>query len=285
VVISVCRISLIAVRRYVRISPTSPLFDGPSILSSISAERVLKVCHWTDTQFTFTTTRDFENGQFVMVGVEVDNRPMLRAYSIASANHEEFLRFLSIKVPNGPLTSRLQHVRAGDQILISRKPTGTLVLHDLKPGKRLYLLSTGTGVAPFMSVIKDPETYERFEHVVLVHGVRWSKETAVVKHFIDDLNQHEIRGEAAREKLRYYPTITREPHPNHGRLTTSIESGKLSRDLSLPAFDPRFDRVMVCGSPAMLTDTCDLLDSRGFEISTHIGEPGDYVIERAFVQR
>jgi ferredoxin/flavodoxin---NADP+ reductase len=258
-------------------------------LSSISAERVLKVCHWTDTQFTFTTTREsglrFENGQFVMVGVEVDNRPMLRAYSIASANHEEFLRFLSIKVPNGPLTSRLQHVRAGDQILISRKPTGTLVLHDLKPGKRLYLLSTGTGVAPFMSVIKDPETYERFEHVVLVHGVRWSKETAVVKHFIDDLNQHEILGEAAREKLRYYPTITREPHPNHGRLTTSIESGKLSRDLSLPAFDPRFDRVMVCGSPAMLTDTCDLLDSRGFEISTHIGEPGDYVIERAFVQR
>jgi ferredoxin/flavodoxin---NADP+ reductase len=258
-------------------------------LSSISTERVLKVRHWTDTQFTITTTRDsglrFENGQFVMVGVEVDNRPMLRAYSIASANHEEFLRFLSIKVPDGPLTSRLQHIRAGDQILVSRKPTGTLVLHDLKPGKRLYLLSTGTGVAPFMSVIKDPETYERFEHVVLVHGVRWSKETAVVKHFIDDLNQHEILGEAARAKLRYYPTITREPHPNHGRLTTSIESGKLSRDLSLPAFDPRFDRVMVCGSPAMLTDTCDLLDSRGFEISPHIGGPGDYVIERAFVQR
>ena len=152
-------------------------------MSSISTERVLKVRHWTDTQFTFTTTRDsglrFENGQFVMVGVEVDSRPMLRAYSIASANHEDFLRFLSIKVPDGPLTSRLQHIRAGDQILVSRKPTGTLVLHDLKPGKRLYLLSTGTGVAPFMSVIKDPETYERFEHVVLVHGVRWSAETAV----------------------------------------------------------------------------------------------------------
>jgi ferredoxin--NADP+ reductase len=289
VVISVCRIGLIAVCHYGRILPISPLFGGPSILSSITTERVLKVHHWTDTQFTFTTTRDsglrFENGQFVMVGMEVDNRPMLRAYSIASANHEEILRFLSIKVPDGPLTSRLQHVRVGDPILVSRKPTGTLVLHDLKPGKRLYLLSTGTGVAPFMSVIKDPETYERFEHVVLVHGVRWSKETAVVKHFIDDLNQHEILGETVREKLRYYSTITREPHPNHGRLTTAIESGKLSRDLSLPAFDPRFDRVMVCGSPAMLADTCDLLDSRGFEISPHIGEPGDYVIERAFVKR
>jgi ferredoxin--NADP+ reductase len=265
------------------------LFDGSHILSSISTERVLKVRHWTDTQFTFTTTRDsglrFENGQFVMVGVEVDSRPMLRAYSIASANHEDFLRFLSIKVPDGPLTSRLQHIRAGDQILVSRKPTGTLVLHDLKPGKRLYLLSTGTGVAPFMSVIKDPETYERFEHVVLVHGVRWLAETDVVKHFIEDLSQHEILGHSVREKLRYYPTITREPHPNHGRLTTLIESGKLFGDLSLPAFDPRHDRVMVCGSPAMLTDTCELLDSRGFEISPHIGEPGDYVIERAFVQR
>ncbi|HLZ96819.1 MAG TPA: ferredoxin--NADP reductase [Steroidobacteraceae bacterium] len=258
-------------------------------MSSISTERVLKVRHWTDTQFTFTTTRDsglrFENGQFVMVGVEVDRRPMLRAYSIASANHEEFLRFLSIKVPNGPLTSRLQHIREGDQILVSRKPTGTLVLHDLKPGKRLYLLSTGTGVAPFMSVIKDPETYERFEHVVLVHGVRWSAETAVVEHFIEDLSRHEILGDSVRKQLLYYPTITREPHPNHGRLTTLIESGKLFRDLDLPAFDPHLDRVMVCGSPAMLADTCELLDSRGFGISPHIGEPGDYVIERAFVQR
>jgi ferredoxin--NADP+ reductase len=136
-----------------------------------------------------------------------------------------------------------------------------------------------------MSVIKDPETYERFEHVVLVHGVRWSKETAVVKHFIEDLTQHEILGDSVREKLHYYPTITREPHPNHGRLTTLIESGKLFRDLNLPAFDPGLDRVMVCGSPAMLTDTCELLDARGFAISPHIGEPGDYVIERAFVQR
>src|SRR5580693_5523812 len=182
-------------------------------MATIGTERVLTVHHWNETVFSFTTTRDqalrFENGHFIMLGLRIDEKPVMRAYSIASANHEEHLEFLSIKVPDGPLTSRLQHVKPGDEVLISRKPTGTLLLHDLKPGKRLYLLSTGTGVAPFMSVIKDPETYERFEHVVLVHGVRWSAETAVVKHFIDDLSQHEILGHSVREKLRYYPTITR----------------------------------------------------------------------------
>jgi ferredoxin--NADP+ reductase len=170
-------------------------------------------------------------------------------------------------------------------VLVSRKPTGTLILHDLKPGKRLYLLSTGTGAAPFMSVIKDPEVYERFEHVVLVHGVRWARESAVLKHRIDDLRHHEFLGELVRDKLHYFPTVTREPHVNHGRLTTLIESGRLFQSLKLPAFDPAEDRVMVCGSPAMLKDTCALLDSRGFKISPHIGEPGDYVIERAFVER
>jgi ferredoxin/flavodoxin---NADP+ reductase len=258
-------------------------------LAAYGAERVLNVHHWTDTQFTFTTTRSsalrFENGQFVMVGLQVENRPLLRAYSIASANHEEHLEFLSIKVPDGPLTSRLQHIRQGDEVLISRKPTGTLLLHDLKPGKRLYLLSTGTGAAPFMSLIKDPDVYERFEHVVLVHGVRWSRESAVVKHRIEDLKAHELLGDLVRDKLHYYPTVTREPHANHGRLTTLLESGKLCRDLHLPELDAATDRVMVCGSPAMLTDTCALLDKRGFEISPHIGEPGDYVIERAFVER
>jgi ferredoxin--NADP+ reductase len=258
-------------------------------LAAYGAERVLNVHHWTDTQFTFTTTRDsalrFENGQFVMVGLQVESRPLLRAYSIASANHEEHLEFLSIKVPDGPLTSRLQHIRQGDEVLISRKPTGTLLLHDLKPGKRLYLLSTGTGAAPFMSLIKDPDAYERFEHIVLVHGVRWTRESAVVKHRIDELKTHEFLGDIVRDKLHYYPTVTREPHPNHGRLTTLLESGKLCRDLHLPELDPATDRVMVCGSPAMLTDSCALLDKRGFAISPHIGEPGDYVIERAFVER
>jgi len=220
-----------------------------------------------------------------MVGLQVDERPLLRAYSIASANHEDHLEFLSIKVPDGPLTSRLQHIRKGHAVLISKKPTGTLVLHDLKPGKRLYLLSTGTGAAPFMSVIKDPEVYERFEHVILVHGVRWVRESAVVKHKIEDLREHEFLGEMVREKLRYYPTITREPHPNYGRLTTLIQSGKLFEDLKLPKWDAKADRVMVCGSPGMLADTRHLLDSSGFQISPHIGEPGDYVIERAFVEK
>ena len=255
----------------------------------MKAERVLHVHHWTDAQFTLRTTRApglrFENGQFVMMGLQVDGRPLVRAYSIASANHEEHLDFLSIKVPDGPLTSRLQNIRAGEQVLISQKPTGSLLLHDLWPGRRLYLLSTGTGVAPFMSIIKDPAAYERFEHIVLVHGVRWTKETAVARHFIEELKSNEFLGDAVRAKLRYYPTITREPHPNRGRLTALIESGKLQRDLGLPALDPGEDRAMVCGSPTMLANTSELLNSRGFKISDHIGEPGDYVIERSFVQR
>jgi ferredoxin--NADP+ reductase len=219
-----------------------------------------------------------------MVGLHVESKPLLRAYSIASANHEDHLHFLSIKVPDGPLTSRLQHIRRGDAVLVSRKPTGTLLLSDLKPGRRLYLLSTGTGAAPFMSVIKDPEVYDRFEQVILVHGVRWIRETAVVKHLIEELRQHELLGEAVRDSLHYYPTITREPHPNHGRLTTLIRTGRLFKNLNQPDFNPDEDRVMVCGSPAMLSETSALLDERGFRISPHIGEAGDYVIERAFVQ-
>ena len=258
-------------------------------MAATSTERVLNIQHWTDSQFTFATTRDralrFENGQFVMVGLPIDNRPLLRAYSIASANHDEHLEFLSIKLPDGPLTSRLQHLRAGDEVLVSRKPTGTLLLHDLTPGKRLYLLSTGTGAAPFMSVIRDPEVYERFQTVVLVHGVRWVRETAVVRHRIEQLKADEYLGELVRERLLYYPTVTREPYRNHGRLTGLIESGRLSGELGLPALDATSDRVMVCGSPGMLADTSALLDARGFRISPHIGQPGDYVIERAFVER
>jgi ferredoxin--NADP+ reductase len=258
-------------------------------LAAIGTERVLDIQHWTDTQFTFATTRHqglrFENGQFVMVGLQLGSRALLRAYSIASANHDEHLEFLSIKVPDGPLTSRLQHIRAGDEVLVSRKPTGTLLLHDLTPGKRLYLLSTGTGAAPFMSVIKDPEVYARFECVIFVHGVRWLRESAVVRHRIEELKAHEYLGELVRARLHYYPTVTREPYRNHGRLTSLIESGRVSRDLSLPPLDAASDRVMVCGSPAMLADSCALLDAHGFRISPRIGEPGDYVIERAFVER
>jgi ferredoxin/flavodoxin---NADP+ reductase len=258
-------------------------------LAALGTERVLEVRHWTDTQFTFTTTRHaglrFANGQFVMLGLALGDRPLLRAYSIASANHEEHLEFLSIKVPDGPLTSRLQHLGAGDEILLSRKPTGTLLLEDLKPGERLLLLSTGTGAAPFMSLINDPETYERFRQVILVHGVRYLRESAVVRHRIGRVRSHDILGGEARAKLCYYPTVTREPHVNRGRLTTLIGSGRLFRDLEISPLDVRTDRVMACGSPAMLADTCALLDASGFAISPSIGEPGDYVIERAFVSR
>jgi ferredoxin/flavodoxin---NADP+ reductase len=259
------------------------------LAAAIGSERVLAVHHWTETQFSFTTTRDhglrFENGQFVMVGLPLEGRALLRAYSIASPNYEEHLAFLSIKVPDGPLTSRLQHVRPGDEVLISRKPTGTLVLHDLAPGRRLYLLCTGTGAAPFLSLIGDPQVYQRFETLVLVHGVRWARETDVVRARLAALRRHELLGAAARSQLRYYPTVTREPYVHRGRLTTLIESGRLSRDLELPPLDPATDRLMVCGSAAMLADTQRLLDARGFHISARSGEPGDYVIERAFVSR
>jgi len=258
-------------------------------LAALGTERVLEVRHWTDTQFTFTTTRHpglrFANGQFVMLGLPLAERPLLRAYSIASANHEEQLRFLSIKVPDGPLTSRLQHLRTGDEILISRKPTGTLLLDDLKPGERLYLLSTGTGAAPFMSLVRDPEVYERFRQIVFVHGVRYLQESAVVRHQIETLRMHELLGAEARAQLRYYPAVTPEPHAHRGRITNLIESGRLFADLELPPLEPGTDRVMVCGSAAMLADTCALLDARGFTMSPHIGEAGDYVIERAFVSR
>jgi ferredoxin--NADP+ reductase len=254
---------------------------------AIGTERVLAVRHWTETQFTFTTTRDpglrFENGQFLVLGLAVGIRPLLRAYSIASANHEETLEFLSIKIKDGPLTSRLQSLRAGDTIIMSRKPTGTLVLRDLRPGKRLYLLSTGTGAAPFLSLIKDPSVYERFERVIIVHGVRFTREGSVVSHQILSLATDAHLGKQVCEQLQYYPCVTREPHINRGRITTMIETGQLSRDLDLPPLNPSTDRVMVCGSPAMLKDIGQLLDARGFAISPGIGEPGDYVIERAFV--
>lgn len=259
-------------------------------MSNMNSERVLSVHHWNDTLFSFKCTRDpglrFENGQFVMIGLQQPNgRPLMRAYSIASPNWEENLEFFSIKVPDGPLTSQLQHLKEGDEILISKKPTGTLVLHDLLPGRNLYLFSTGTGLAPFMSVIQDPETYERFEKVVLLHGVRYVSELAYSEFIEEALPQNEFFGEQVREQLIYYPTVTREPFRNQGRVTDLVESGKLFEDIGLPPLDPAVDRAMICGSPAMLDDCCRMLDARGFKISPHIGAPGDYVIERAFVEK
>ena len=259
-------------------------------MSNLATETVLSVHHWNDTLFTFRTTRDrslrFTNGQFVMIGLEVDGRPLTRAYSIASANHEEHLEFFSIKVADGALTSRLQHLQPGDPIIVSRKPTGTLVLRDLKPGKRLFLFASGTGLAPFMSLIHDPETYERFEKIILVHGVRWTNELAYRDYLEHDLREHEFFGDLAREQLVYYPTVTREPFRHEGRVTELIESGKLFADLGITPLDPESDRAMICGSPAMLADTAALLDARGFKVARHYtGELGDYVIERAFVDK
>jgi len=256
---------------------------------ALATEHVIDVHHWNDSLFSFRTTRDpgfrFDSGQFVMIGLEVDGRPLMRAYSIASANYEEHLEFFSIKVANGPLTSRLQHLKPGDPLIVSRKPTGTLVLNDLKPGKHLYLLGTGTGLAPFMSLVRDPETYDRYEKIVIAHGVRNVNDLAYKDYLETELPQHEYLGELVREKLIYYPTVTRESFRNQGRITDNIVDGAMSNAIGLPPLDPATDRVMLCGSPSMLDDTCALLDTRGFQVSPRTREPGDYVIERAFVEK
>jgi len=257
--------------------------------SKYSTEKVLSVNHWNDTLFSFKTTRQdglrFENGQFVMIGLEVDGRPLARAYSVASPNYDEHLEFLSIKVQDGPLTSRLQHIQVGDELLVSRKPTGTLVIHDLKPAKNLYLFSTGTGLAPYMSLIQDIEVYDRFEKVILIHGVRKVDDLAYKDFIENELPKNEFFGDEVKNKLIYYPTVTREAFKNEGRLTDLIKSGKLFKDIGLEKMNPADDRAMICGSPEMLKDTQDLLDSMNFKVSPRIGEPGDYVIEHAFVEK
>jgi len=267
----------------------APAAISEMLRNAFYVETVTYVHHWTPSLFTLRTTRNpglrFESGQFVMIGLQVEGRPLLRAYSIASANWEEQLEFFSIKVANGPLTSRLQHIRPGDDILLSRKPTGTLLIGDLLPGKTLYLLSTGTGLAPFLAVIKDPETYERFERVVLTHGVRNASDLAYAEYFRNELPHHEFLGPQIREQLLYYPVVSREASAYRGRVTTRMESGEMQRDLGLPALDPTTDRAMICGSPQMLADFRRILDSRGFHAAPRIGTPGHYVYERAFVEK
>ena len=259
-------------------------------MSNLNTERVLDVHHWNDSLFSFKTTRDpslrFENGQFVMIGLEVEGRPLMRAYSIASPNYEDHLEFYSIKVPDGPLTSRLQHLKAGDNIRISKKPTGTLLLDDLRPAKHLYMLATGTGLAPFLSLIQEPQAYERFDKVILVHGVRYVSELAYADFITQQLPHNEFFGELVRDKLIYYPTVTREPFRNQGRITELMRSGKLFDDIGLPRINPQDDRAMLCGSPAMLDDLTDMLSSEfALQVSPRLGEPGDFVIERAFVEK
>lgn len=262
---------------------------GAPLISTSEQERVVSVHHWTDDYFSFRTTRDtglrFENGQFVMVGLEDNGKLIRRAYSIASANWEEELEFFSIKVDEGALTSRLRHVQAGDYIHVGRKPVGTLLLDDLLPGRTLWMLSTGTGIAPFLSLVKDPECYCRFKQIVLVHGVRHIHDLAYRDYLVKELPEHDILGHSIGKQLIYAPVVSREPFERRGRITSLLSTGELEKSVGLARLDPKVDRLMLCGGPAMLADLRQMLDARGFKSSPCIGEPGDYLYERAFVER
>ena len=254
-------------------------------------ERVLWVRHWTDRLFSFAITRPstfrFRSGEFVMIGLPAEpgqKKPVLRAYSIASPHFAEELEFFSIKVADGPLTSRLQRIQPGDPVLMARKPTGTLVFDALKPGRRLFLIGTGTGLAPWLSVARDPEAYERFERIIVAHTVREVADLAYRDLFERELKEDEVFGELAGPQLHYYPTVTREPFVTPGRITERILSGDLFRDLGLPGgkFDPAEDRVMICGSMDMIKELAAILEDHGMAEGSN-SEPGDFVIERAFV--
>jgi ferredoxin--NADP+ reductase len=262
--------------------------DCGKAMSALNREQVLSVRHWTDTLFSFTTTRDpgfrFQSGRFAMMGLEVEGRPLLRAYSMASAHYEDNLEFFSIKVPDGPLTSRLQQIQEGDTVLVGRKPTGTLILGNLLSGSRLLLLSTGTGLAPFVSLIKDPDVYENFESIVLVHGCRQVSELSYGEDVVARLRDNDVFGEMLDGKLHYYPTVTREPFRNRGRITDLISSGKLFEDIGQSTLSIDTDRVMLCGSPAMLEDLRVMFEDAGFSEGSH-SEPGHFVVEKAFVER
>ncbi len=250
-------------------------------------ERVTWVRHWTPSLFSLRTTRDpglrFASGQFVMLGLEVEGKPLLRAYSIASANYADELEFYSIKVQDGPLTSRLQNVKVGDEVLVGKKPTGTLVLDGLKPGRNLYLLGTGTGLAPFLSLVRDPETYERFDKVIVTHTVREVGDLNYRRFLSHDLPNDPDLGEWVAPKLIYYPTVTREPFVTEGRITDLIESGRFFADIGLPPLDRARDRVMLCGGPSVLADLKAQLLARGYEEGS-VANPCDFVLERAFVE-
>ncbi len=263
---------------------------GPAVElpKNVTAQTVLSVHHWTDRLFSFTVSRDptfrFDSGQFVMIGLLVDGKPLLRAYSVASAHYEEHMEFLSIKVPDGPLTSRLKNIQVGDTLLVGRKATGTLLLSHMLPGRNLYFLSTGTGLAPFMSLIRDPDVYDNYEKLVLVHGCRQVDELAYRDFITEELPKNDFLGEQVAAKLIYYPTVTREEFVNRGRVTELIETGKLFTDIGLPEFDPELDRVMICGSEDMLAELVEMLKARGW-LEGHNHKPGQYVIEKAFAEK
>ena len=256
-------------------------------MATLLPKEVTAFHHWPNPLFSSRPTRNpgfrFKNGHFTMIGIEREGKPLLRAYSMASANYEDELEFFSIKVADGPLTSRLQTIQVGDELLVNSKATGTLVLDNLLPGRNLYLVATGTGLAPFLSIIRDPDLYERFDRVVLAHGCRNIEDLAYEREITQDLPQHDYLGEEISAKLVYYPTVTREKFRNNGRLTDLLSTGKLPADIGLDPIDPAVDRFMICGSPSMLKDSCALLNERGFRESRH-GEQAHYVIERAFVE-
>ena len=250
-------------------------------------EKVTEIHHWTDKTFSFKTTRDmsfrFKNGEFAMIGLEIDGKPLLRAYSVVSPNHEDHLEFLSIKVPNGPLTSKLQHIKIDDEIIVNSKPTGTLVCDYLLPGRNLFLFSTGTGLAPFMSIVRDPETYEKFEKIILTHTVRTSKELAY-KDLLKNLNNDEIYSEVTRNNFIYFNTVTREKWDNQGRITDWIKENTLWKKVGVESFKPEIDRVMICGSEEMTFDLKKIFEKLGSkEGSTKI--QGGFVIEKAFAEK
>ncbi|KQV49130.1 ferredoxin-NADP reductase [Pelomonas sp. Root1217] len=257
-------------------------------MSILFDAKVLDVRHWTDRQFSFTCTRDpgfrFQSGQFTMIGLMVDGKPLLRAYSVVSPHWDDTLEFLSIKVPDGPLTSRLQHIQIGDTVHIGRKASGTLVTQNLLPGRHLYLLATGTGLAPFMAIVRDPDVYELYEKVILVHGCRQVSELAYEDIITRELPDNEFFGDQVRDKLIYYPTVTREPFRNQGRIPTLMANGKLPSDIGLPPLCKENDRFMLCGSPEMLRDTRAVFDEMGMT-EGNMSHPGHFVIERAFVEK
>lgn len=252
-----------------------------------SVETALAIHHWNEFLFSFSLTRPqsfrFRSGEFVMLGLPGEGKPILRAYSIASPSWADHLEFLSIKAPDGPLTSRLQQIQPGDAIFLGRKPTGTLVADALLPGARLFLLSTGTGLAPFMSLIRDPEIYERFREIVVVHSVRQVSDLAYRSDLESRFAADEFIGPLAKDQLIYRPTVTREAFPTQGRIGDLIETGAIFEGVSGAAsFNPAIDRVMLCGSMAMIKELAGRFETLGFEEGAN-AKPGHFVIERAFV--
>lgn len=267
-----------------------PVFKGQpagfGVPSNCYGLTVTEVEHYTDRLFRFRVTRPttfrFRSGEFVMIGLPNAERPVFRAYSVASPAWDDTLEFYSIKVPDGPLTEHLQQIQVGDTVLMRKKPTGTLVLDALMPGKRLWMLSTGTGIAPFASLIRDPDTYERFDQVILCHGCREVDELAYGQIITKDTKDDPLVGEFAADRLTLYNSTTREPYRQMGRITDLITSGDIYKALGVPAITPEEDRVMICGSMAMLNDCKQICLDLGLTEGAN-NKPAEFVVEKAFV--